>query len=94
MKLDLEPQDLEAIADKVSEKILERLRPFYERAAGSGGERKLYSIRQAADLMGRGQWAIRQMVADGRLPCIRDGKRILVERTAIDTWILERKEVS
>jgi len=42
MKLDLEPQDLEAIADRVSEKILERLRPFYERAANSGGESTVF----------------------------------------------------
>ncbi len=92
MKLDLEPEDLETIADKVSEKILEKIRLLYERAGNIGGERKLYGIRQAADIMGRGPWAIRQMVADGRLPYIRDGKRILIERSAIDTWISERKE--
>ncbi len=62
MKLKLERQDLDSIAEKVTERLFERILPYINRPAGDLSEKRLY-IKEAAKILGRGSWAIQHMIA-------------------------------
>jgi excisionase family DNA binding protein len=91
MRFDIEPKDLDIIADKVAERLFDRILPHLDRPKISVSEKKLYSIREAAEVLGRGTWAIRHLVANKKIPVVRDGKRIFIEKCVIDSWVAERK---
>ncbi len=62
----------------------------------SSGERKkkrLYSIPEAAAYLGRSVWSMREMVWAGKLPAVRDGRRIFVDLEDMNTWIERNKVV-
>ena len=93
MKLELEARDLDTIAEKVSERLFEMIRPYLSQSINTG-EKRLYSIREAAVVLGRGAWAIRHLINENKLPCIRDGKRIFIEKDVLDAWITSRKSAA
>jgi|GEM_PF-1066661 len=39
-----------------------------------------------APLIGRTDWAIREMLWAGKIPCIRDGRRVLLDVNDMDSW--------
>jgi excisionase family DNA binding protein len=49
--------------------------------------KRLYTIPQAAEYLGRSSWAVRAMIWAGKLPAVRDGKRVLVDVQDMDRWI-------
>jgi excisionase family DNA binding protein len=53
--------------------------------------KRLYSIPEAAVYLGRTDWAIREMVWAGKIPCIRDGRRVLLDVNDMDRWIEKQK---
>jgi excisionase family DNA binding protein len=55
--------------------------------------KRLYAIPEAAEYMGRTPWAIREMVWKGKLPAVRDGRRILLDVEDLDRWIEANKTV-
>jgi excisionase family DNA binding protein len=55
--------------------------------------KRLYTIPEAAEYLGRSPWAVRSMVWAGKLPAVKDGKRILVDVYDLDQWI-DRNKVS
>jgi excisionase family DNA binding protein len=91
MRFDIEPKDLDIIADKVAERLFDRILPYLDKPKISITEKKLYSIREAAEVLSRGPWAIRHLIADKKIPVVRDGKRIFIEKGVIDSWVAERK---
>ena len=93
MKFVMETQDIDSLAERVAERLLDRLRPAL-REAGPPSDQRLCSIKDAARILSRGSWAVRHMIREGKLPCIRDGKRIFVERASIERWIEEQKRES
>ena len=54
--------------------------------------KRLYSIKEAAIYLGRTPWAVREMLWAGKLPFIRDGRRILIDIRDMDEWIEKSKE--
>jgi len=94
MKLELEQKDLDTIAEKVSERIFERILPYLDGPGRDAGEKRLYSIKEAALILGRGPWAVRHMIRENKLPCVRDGVRVFIEAAALDSWIANRKAES
>ena len=63
---------------------------------GGSAERprkRLYAIPEAADYLGRTPWAIREMIWRGKLPAVRDGRRILLDVEDLDRWIEMNKVV-
>ena len=54
--------------------------------------KRLYSIKEAGIYLGRTQWAVREMLWAGKLPFIRDGRRILIDIRDMDEWIEKSKE--
>ena len=53
--------------------------------------KRLFSIDEAALYLGRSVCALREMVWAGKIPIVRDGKRILLDIHDMDTWIERSK---
>ncbi len=49
--------------------------------------KRLYSIKEAAAYLGRTVCAVREMLWAGKLPYVKDGKRILLDIRDMDQWI-------
>ena len=56
-----------------------------------GIPKRLYSIPEASIFLGRTVWAIREMVWAGKLPVIKDGRRILLDIRDMENWIEKNK---
>ncbi|MGV8080190.1 MAG: helix-turn-helix domain-containing protein [Syntrophales bacterium] len=53
--------------------------------------KRLYALPEAAVYLGRSIWAVREMVWAGKLPVVRDGRRILLDIHDMDRWIEMQK---
>jgi len=53
--------------------------------------KRLFSEKEAAQYLGRSLWAVREMRYRGKLPFIKDGKRILFDILDLNTWIADSK---
>jgi excisionase family DNA binding protein len=53
--------------------------------------KRLYSIKEASIYLGRTVWAVREMIWAGKLPCIKDGRRILLDIRDMDDWVDKNK---
>lgn len=49
--------------------------------------KRLYSIQDASIYLGRSVWAVREMLWAGKMPYIKDGRRVLLDIKDIDQWI-------
>ncbi len=56
-------------------------------------KKRLYSIKEAAIYLGRTVWAVRGMIWAGKIPCIRDGRRLMIDITDMDIWIEKNKNI-
>lgn len=54
--------------------------------------KRLYSIKEASVYLGRSVCAVREMIWAGKLPYIKDGRRILLDLYDMDEWIEKSKE--
>ena len=54
--------------------------------------KRLYSVAEAAEYLGRSIWSIRELIWNGSLPCVRMGRRVHLDIIDIDQWI-ERNKV-
>lgn len=53
--------------------------------------KRLYSIDEAAHYLGRSSWAVREMLWAGKMPFIKDGRRVLVDVQDMNVWIEKSK---
>jgi excisionase family DNA binding protein len=49
--------------------------------------KRLYNLKEAAVYLGRSVWAVREMLWAGKMPYVKDGKRILVDIQDMNAWI-------
>jgi len=49
--------------------------------------KRLYSIPEAGQYLGRTVWSVREMIYAGKIPYIRDGRRMLLDINDMDAWI-------
>lgn len=49
--------------------------------------KRLYSIKEGAFYLGRSIWAVREMLWAGKMPYVKDGKRILIDINDMNEWI-------
>lgn len=62
--------------------------------AGERLQKRLYNVPEAARYLGRSPWAVREMFYAGKIPCVRDGKRMLFDIVDLDLWIDRNKAQS
>jgi excisionase family DNA binding protein len=53
----------------------------------AGALKRLYSISEAAFYLGRSVDALREMQWAGKIPFVKDGRRVLFDIRDIDEWI-------
>jgi excisionase family DNA binding protein len=53
--------------------------------------KRLYNIKEAAVYLGRTEWAVRGMIFAGKLSCVKDGRRVLLDIRDMDAWIERSK---
>ena len=49
--------------------------------------KRLYNIKEAAAYLGRTEWGLREMIYAGKIPCIKDGRRVQIDIKDMDAWI-------
>ena len=55
-------------------------------------KKRLYSVPEAAEYLGRSVWSIRELIWNGSIPCVRMGRRVHLDIIDLDNWI-ERNKV-
>lgn len=53
--------------------------------------KRLLSEKEAAQYLGRSLWGVREMRYAGKLPFVKDGKRILFDVLDLHDWIEKSK---
>jgi excisionase family DNA binding protein len=53
--------------------------------------KRLYSEKDTCKYLGRSLWAVREMRYSGKLPFVKDGKRILFDVLDLNAWIDQHK---
>lgn len=53
--------------------------------------KRLYSIPEAGQYLGRTVWSVREMIYAGKISYIRDGRRMLLDINDMDSWIEENR---
>ena len=76
---------LNALADRVAERVSQRLGP-------ANLSTRLLTIEQAALYIGRSVEAVRHMVSAGKIPTIRADRRIQIDIRDLDHWIEVNKQ--
>ncbi|MCW5799762.1 MAG: helix-turn-helix domain-containing protein [Nitrospira sp.] len=54
--------------------------------------KRLYSVREAARYLGVSQWAVRHLNWSSKLPCVRQGRRVLFDIYDMDRFIENNKQ--
>lgn len=54
--------------------------------------KRLYSIPEAAQYLGRSSWSVRHLVWSGKLPEVRAGRRVHLDIKDMDAFIEKNKE--
>ncbi len=53
--------------------------------------KRLFDLKEAAQYLGRTVGALREMLYAGKMPFVRDGRRILIDVHDMDAWIDRNK---
>jgi excisionase family DNA binding protein len=54
-------------------------------------KKRLYSIAETAEYLGRSVWSVRELIWNGKLPCVKVGRRIHLDILDLDQWIDRNK---
>ena len=49
--------------------------------------KRLYSVKEASEYLGRSESALREMQWAGKFPYVKDGRRVLFDKEDLDAWI-------
>jgi len=50
-------------------------------------KKRLYSIPEAAEYLGRSVWSVRELIWKGSLPSVREGRRVHLDIFDLERWI-------
>jgi len=53
--------------------------------------KRLYTLNEAAKYLGRTLWSMRELVWAGKIPIVKDGKRIFIDFNDLDSYISKNK---
>ena len=56
-------------------------------------EKRLYTVKKAAVYLGRTDWGVRGLIWRGRLPEVRDGRKIYIDIKDLDRYIERNKRI-
>ena len=55
-------------------------------------QKRLFSLQDTAIYLGRSLNGVREMLWSGKIPYIKDGKRIFIDVRDLESWIVRNKE--
>ena len=55
--------------------------------------KRLYTLSEAAHYLGRTLWSMRELIWAGKIPIVRDGKRIFIDIVDLEAWVQKNKSV-
>ena len=58
------------------------------------GEKRLFNVPEAAKYLGMTEWGIRGLISDGKIPSVRNGRRVFLDIEDMNRWIEESKETA
>jgi len=53
--------------------------------------KRLYTLPEAAKYLGRTLWSMRELVWAGKIPIVKDGKRIFINFNDLESYISKNK---
>jgi len=53
--------------------------------------KRLYTLKEASVYLGRTLWGLREMVWAGRIPIVRDGKKMFIDIHDLELYIIRHK---
>ena len=53
--------------------------------------KRLFTLPEAANYLGRTVWSMRELVWAGKIPIVRDGKRIFLDIADLDSYVTKNK---
>jgi len=53
--------------------------------------KRLYTLPEAAKYLGRTLWSMRELIWAGKIPIVRDGKRIFIDFNDLESYIAKNK---
>ena len=85
--------NIDDLLDELAEKVAVRLRPELAQigVAAPAVSQRLLTVPQAATYLGRTEYSIRHMTADGTLPVVKHDTRVFLDRRDLDEWIADGK---
>jgi excisionase family DNA binding protein len=54
-------------------------------------QKRLYSLAEAAEYLGRSEWSVRRLIWAGKLPQVKSGKRVHLDIQDVDRFIENNK---
>lgn len=78
--------DFDALADAIADRVADRMRD-----QNSTSQRRLLTVRQAAEYIGRTEPAVRHLVAEGKIRAHKVDRRISIDVRELDRWVDDNK---
>lgn len=54
-------------------------------------KKRLFTVKEAAEYLGRSEWSVRELIWGGSLPCIKAGRRVHLDINDLEIWIEQHK---
>ena len=55
-------------------------------------KKRLYTLREAGEYLGRPVWGIRELIWSGKIPVIQDGRKMYLDINDLDSYIDQYKK--
>ncbi len=55
--------------------------------------KRLYTLKEAAEYLGRSEWGMRELIWAGKIPVVREGRKIFVDVDDLVAYVERNKEV-
>jgi hypothetical protein len=55
------------------------------------GNKRLYNLKEASTYLGRSVWSVRELIWAGKIPLVRDRRRIFIDILDLEKFVEENK---
>ena len=53
--------------------------------------KRLFTLKEAAVYLGKGLYGVRELVWAGKVPVVRDGRKMFIDIVDLDAWVTRNK---
>ncbi len=55
--------------------------------------KRLYTLKEAASYLGRSEWGMRELIWAGKLPVVREGRKIYLDICDLEAYVIKNKNL-